>query len=74
MMKKINLKTLKGILSGNVMLTTLNNECEEEILYTSENFKYDNNVPDELWNMNVDTIYSQYYEGYNVHYTVVWLT
>ena len=69
----MKLKDLKGILIDNVILATIENNGEENYLHTSHDFDFDEDIPTELWERQVDNIYSWYDEDAEESYTMVWL-
>lgn len=69
----MKLKDLKGILIGNVKLATIEEDGADNYLHTSYDFENDTEVPAELWEKQVDNIYSWYDEEEKEHYTIVWL-
>lgn len=69
----MKLKDLKGILIGNVKLATIEEDGTDNYLHTSYDFENDTEIPAELWEKQVDNIYSWYDEEGKEHYTIVWL-
>lgn len=71
--KIIYLKDLKNILISDIIFQTMTEDGEEKILYTSYDFEFDEEFPAELWEMEVDNIYSYYDKDMEKDFTVVWL-
>lgn len=69
----MKLENLKGILIGNVKLATIEESGEENYLYTSHDFDFDTEIPTDLWEKQVDNIYSWYDVEEKEHYTIIWL-
>lgn len=69
----MKLKDLKGVLISNVILATIEENGEENYLYTSHDFDFDTEIPTDLWEKQVDNIYSWYDEDVEESYTMVWL-